>query len=143
MQLQKHFEKSEEELQQPRITDAVLTADAKWVLSQLELERGVAREEQGFPERVQDWWAAPTMVGKKKRKRKIRGKKKGATAPQMVGAEDLRGEVSALALREDDVEEQDSGIAMEEEKEFERCESPVFMSPAGSVVDDGEEEEEL
>ena len=143
MQLQKHFEKSEDQLQQPRITDAVLTDNAKWVLSQLELERGVAREEQGFPERVQDWWAAPTMVGKKKRKGKIGGKNKGATAPQMVGAEDLRGEVGALALRVDEVEEQDSGISMEEEPDFERCESPVFMSPAGSVVDDGEEEEEL
>ena len=123
----------------------MLTADAKWVLSQLELERGAAREEQGFPERVQDWWAAPTMVGKKKRKGKMRGKKQGATALQMVSAEGLRGEVGALVLREEELEEQDGGISVEGEGEgeLEGFKSPVFMSPAGSVVDDGEEEEEL
>ena len=148
MQLQKHFEKSEYELEHPRITDAVLTADAKWVLSQLELERGAAREEQGFPERVKDWWAAPTMVGKKKRKGKMKGKKQGATALQMVSAEGLRGKVSALALGEDELdelEEQDCGISVEGEGEggLEGCGSPIFISPVGSVVDDGEEDEEL
>ena len=149
MQLQKHFEKSEYELEHPRITDAVLTADAKWVLSQLELERGAAREAQGFPERVKDWWAAPTIVGKKKRKGKMKGKKQGATAPQKVSAEGLQGEVSALALREDEPEEQDCGISIEDEVEgegeggLEGCGSPVFISPAGSVVNDGEEDEEL
>ena len=143
MQLQKHFEKSEQQLEHPRITDAVLTADAKWVLSQLELEREAAREEQGYPERVQDWWAAPIMVGKKKRKGKMKGKKQGATALEMVNDEGLRSEVSALALREDELEEQDGGISIEGEGESGGFESPVFMSPAGSVVDDGEEEEEL
>ena len=143
LQLQNHFEKSEDHLEHPRITDAVLTADAKWVLSQLELERETAREEQGYPERVQDWWAAPTMVGKKKRKGKMKGKSKGATALEMVNDEGLRGEVSALALTEEELEEQDGGISIEGEGELEGCESPVFMSPAGSVVDDGEEEEEL
>ncbi|KAM0802139.1 hypothetical protein BDR22DRAFT_961811 [Usnea florida] len=144
-QLQKHFEKSEYQLQHPRITDTVLTADAKWVLSQLELERGAAREEQGFPERVKDWWATPTMVGKKKRKGKMKGKTQGATALEMVSAEGLQGEVSALALREDEPEEQDCGISIEGEEEggLEGCGSPVFISPAGSVVDDGEEDEEL
>lgn len=143
MQLQKHFEKSEHQLEYPRITDAVLTADAKWVLSQLELERGAAREEQGFPERVQDWWAAPTMVGKKKRKGKMKGEKQGATALEMVSAEGLRGKVGSLALREDELEEQDGGISIEGEGEIDGYESPVFMSPTGSVVDDGEKEEEL
>ena len=143
LQLQKHLEKSEYQLEHPGITDAVLTDDAKWVLSQLELERGAAREEQGFPERVQDWWAAPTMVGKKKRKGKMRGKKQGATGLGMVNDEGLRGEVSALALRGEELEEQDGGISVGEEGELGGFESPVFMSPAGSVVDDGEGEEEL
>ena len=143
LQLQKHFEKSEHQLEHPHITDAVLTADTKWVLSQLELERGAAREEQGFPERVQDWWAAPTMAGKKKRKGKMKGGKQGATALEMVSPEGLQGEVSALALQEDELEEQDGGISVEGEGESRGFESPVFMSPAGSVVDDEEGEEEL
>ena len=143
LQLQQHFEKSEHQLEHPRITDAVLTDDAKWVLSQLELEREAAREEQGCPERVQDWWAAPTIVGKKKRKGKMKGKNQGATALEMVNDEGLRGDVRALALTEEELEEQDGGISIGGVGKFGGVESPVFMSPAGSVVDDGEEEEEL
>ena len=83
------------------------------------------------------------MVGKKKRKRMMKGEKQGATALEMVNDEGLRGEVSALALVEEELEEQDGGISIEGGGESGGFESPVFLSPAGSVVDDGEEEEEL
>ena len=128
-------------MQHPRITDVVLTADARWVLSQLEREREAAREEQGYPERVQDWWAAPTMVGKKKRKGKISGKKEGAAAIQSGSAEGIQDGIGALGLGEEAGGE-DGRILSEEELEFEGFESPVMMSPAGSMVGEEEEEEE-
>ncbi len=146
LQLAEHFEKTEYQLQHPRITDTVLVANAKVVLAQLELERDGARAEQGYPERVQDWWAAPTMVGKKKRrKEKMMGKKHGATAGQGVSVEGLGEEVGALGLGQDEegdgrMEEEEGGVLSEEE--FEGFESPIMMSPVGSVVSDGEEEEE-
>lgn len=120
----------------------MLTANAKWVLSQLEVERNAARGEQGYPERVQDWWAAPTMVGKKKRKGKMMGKKQRATADQSVNVEGLRDEVDALGLGEEEMEDQDGGVWLEDEQEFEGFESPVMMSPTGSVIGEGQEEEE-
>ena len=146
LQLANHFQKTEYQLQHPRITDTVLVDNAKLALSQLELEREAARNEQGHPERVQDWWAAPTMVGKKKRrKEKMVGKKHGATAGQSVTTEGLGDDVGALGLGEDEevekeMEEEDGGVLLEEE--FEGFESPAMMSPVGSVVGDGEEDEE-
>ncbi len=145
-QLVEHFQKSEYQVQHPRITDTVLIDNAKSVLAQLELEREAARAEQGYPERVQDWWAAPTMIGtKKRRKQKMTGKKHGATAGQGVSVEGLGDEVGAMGLGQDEegdgwMEEEDGGVRLEEE--FEGFESPVMMSAVGSVVGDGEEEEE-
>ena len=54
LQLATHIEKTGFQLQHPSITDIVLTANASWVLSQLEVERKAAREEQGYLEREQD-----------------------------------------------------------------------------------------
>ncbi|KAL9135839.1 MAG: hypothetical protein Q9175_002959 [Cornicularia normoerica] len=115
LQLQKHFEKTEYQMQHPGITDVVLTASAKWILLQLELEREAARDEQGHPERVQDWWAAPTMVGKKKREGKMMGKKQGATAAQSISAEGLRDQVGALALGGEELLEEGDGSFLEGE----------------------------
>lgn len=144
LQLAIHLKKTEHQLQHPRITDTVLTTNAKWVLSQLELEREAARDEQGYPERVQDWWAAPTMVGKKKRKGKLLGKKQGASAGQGVSVEGLGDDVGALGLGKDqeleEMEEEDGSVCSEET--FEGFESPVVMSPAGFEMGDGQEVEE-
>ena len=139
-QLVKHFLKTEHQLQHLRIADAVLTADAKGVLFQLDLERGAARSEQGYPERVQDWWQTPTVPGRKKGK----GMKNGATKPR-VTVEGLGDEVGALELgkAEEEMEEDREGALLEQEYEgFEGFMSPVMLSPTGSVVDSGEEDEE-
>lgn len=131
MQLAKHFQKTEHQLLHPRITDTVLLPNARWVLSQLELEREVAREKQGHPERVQDWWAEAPMIGKKKRKRMMMGEEQGATAAQSVGAEGLRDEDGGLGRGEEEMDVEDGGVLLDEEEEFEGFESPVMMSPGG------------
>ena len=147
LQLERHFEKTEHQLQHPRISDVMLNTNAKWVLAQLELEREAARDEQGYPERVLDWWAAPIRVAKKKRK----GKKQVATAGQGVSVERLPDDVAALGLgadeeideemeEEEEEEEEEGGVLLEDD--FEGFKSPVMMSPAGSVVGDGEKEKE-
>ena len=137
LQLTKHFEKTKFQLQHPRITDTVLTANAKSVLSQFELERKAASDEQGCPERVQDWWAASTKIGqKKKRKGKMTGKKQGATAGQNVNVEELGDNVGVLRLGE---EEEEGGVLFEEK--FAGFEFPTLISPAGSVVGDRKEKE--
>lgn len=137
LQLGKHFEKTEDQLRHPRITDSVLLPAAQGALSQLETEREAAKREQGYPKRVQDWWAAPTMVGKKKRwMLKAVGENQGATAGEGVFGE---------GLGDEEIDEEEDGVAVEEE--FVGFDSPVMMSPSGSVGDDGgkeeEEEEEL
>ena len=149
LQLAKHFEKTEFQLQHPRITDTVLTTNAKSVLSQLELERKAASDEQGCPERVQDWWAAPTKIGKKKkRKGNMTGKKQGARAGQNVNVEELGDDVGVLRLgeeeemgeqREEGMEEEEGRVLLEEK--FAGFESPILISPAGPVVGDRKEEE--
>ena len=149
LQLAKHFSKTEYQLQNPGITDTVLIANAKWTLSQLELEREAARCEQGYPERVQDWWAAPTMVGKKKRKKgkkigkkieKMIGTKHRAKADQTVSVEGLGDEINALRLGDEEMEEEKGGGLLKGEA-FEGFETPVMMSPVGSVVGNDEEKE--
>ena len=139
MQLGKHFKKTEDQLAHPRLTDTVLTPEAILILSELNLEREAAREEQGNPERVQEWWAVPTMVGKKKEK-KTKGKRKaktqGAAAAQSASAEGPPGEVGALGLGE----EEDGGVMLGEEEESKGFDSPVMMSPGSPMEDDREEE---
>ena len=131
-QLAKHFEKNEFQLKHPRITDAVLTTDAKRVLSELQLERDTARDEQGYPERVQDWWAAPTMPGKKKRKKgKMTATKEGATAGLEVSDEGIQDAVRGLRLGEETEMEEEEGIH-----------SPVMLSPRESMMGEGDEEDE-
>ena len=154
LQLAKHFKKTEHQVKHPRITDTVLTASARRVLSQLELERDAARNDQGHPERVQDWWAAPTRPGKKKRKGKTIGKKQRATATQNVSVEGLGDDVGAWGLgeeeeteeemegeKEEEMEKEGGGVSLEESYEgFEGFASPVMMSPTGSVLSNGEVE---
>lgn len=131
-QLAKHFAKTEDQLRHPRIIDTVLIPDAQRALSQLDLEREAAKARQGYPTRVQDWWAAPTMVGKKKRwKLKAVGENQGATACEGVFGE---------GLGDEEIDEEEGGVPVEEE--FVGFDSPVMMSPSGSVGDDGGEEEE-
>ena len=131
-QLEKHFEKTEFQLKHPRITDAVLTDDAKRVLSELQRERDTARDEQGYPERVRDWWAAPTVHDKKKRKKgKMMATKEGATADVEVSDEGIQDAVRRLRLGEEKEMEEDEGTH-----------SPIMLSPGGSVVGDGDEEDE-
>ena len=130
-QLHKHFLKSEFQLQHPRINDAVLTADAKSVLSQLESEREAARSEQGDPERVQDWWAPPTMLGKKKRKKMMRKEK---SQEAVTGGGDSDERVGDMELEEEGGEE----LA---EEELEGVSSQVMLSPIGSVAGDEDEGE--
>ena len=139
-QLVAHLRKTEYQLQHPRITETVLTPNAKWVLSQLELEREAARAQQGYPERVQDWWAAPTMPGKKK-KWTVMEKTQGATAGGGVSIEGLGNEVGARGLGEDDADEDEEDRDGSEE-ESEECGSMVMISPAGSVIGEEEAEEE-
>lgn len=144
MQLGKHLEKTEDQLRHPRITDAVLFTDAQRALSQLELEREAAKREQGYPERVQDWWAPPTMVGKKKRK-------KGMTVGGNQGATADGGGIGE-GLGNEEMDEEEGGVLLEEEHQGSQSpimmspggsQSPVVMSPVGSVGgDEGEEEEE-
>lgn len=122
------------------MTDPVLTTDAKGVLFQLELERGAAREEQGHPDRVQDWWPKPAMSGTKKGKGKRKGKKNRVTASRHVNIQGLGDEVGALILGEEtEIVEEEKGSALSEEG-FHGFESPVMMSPMGSVVG-GEDED--
>ena len=131
-QLAKHFEKTEFQLKRPRITDAVLTDDARRVLSELQLERDTARDEQGYPERVRDWWAAPTVPGKKKRKKgKMMATEEGAAAGLEVSDGGLQDAVRGLRLEEEKEMEEEEGIH-----------SPVMLSPEGSMVGDGDEEDE-
>lgn len=137
-QLVKHFQKTEFQLQNPKITDAVLTPDAKLVLSQLELERNAARQEQGHPERVQDWFAMPTVAAKKKGKMKMTGKTQGTTAGQSDDIEGLGDDVEGLRLgEEDEMEEEGEGGVLSKE-ESEELRSPTMMYPTGSVVGEGE-----
>ena len=130
-QLWKHFNKTEFQLKHPRITDAVLTTEAKRVLSELQLERDTARDEQGYPERVQDWWAAPTVLGKKKRKKgKMMATKEGATAGLEVSDEGIEDAVGRMGLGEEKEMEEEEGIH-----------SPVMLSPRGSMMGEGDEED--
>ena len=116
-QLEKHFQKTEFQLQNPKITDTVLTPDAKLVLSQLDQEREVAKEKQGHPERVQDWFTMPTMATKKKGKTEMTGKVEGATADQDVDVERLGNNVEGLKLEEEDeMEEEGEGRLLSEEE---------------------------
>ena len=118
-------------MKRPRITDAVLTTDAKRVLSELQLERDMARDEQGYPERVQDWWAAPTVQGKKKRKKGKMATKEGATAGLEVSDEGIQDAVRGLKLGEEKEMEEEEGIH-----------SPVMLSPRESMMGEGDEEDE-
>ena len=68
-------------------------------------------------------------MARRRGKGQTRGKKQGPTAAKMVSTEGVRCEVSALALREEKLEEQDGGVSIEEGG-FEGFESPLF---AGSV----------
>ena len=132
-QLEKHFEKTEFQLKHPRITDAVLTDDAKRVLSALQLERDAARDEQGYPERVRDWWAAPTVPGKKKKRKKGR----------MMATEEEA--TAGLEISDGEIQDAVGGLRLVEEKEMEEEEwphSPIMLSPGGSMVGDGDEEDE-
>ena len=131
-ELAKHLKKTEFQLQHPRIIDAVLTSNAKKILSELELERDMASAEQAYPERVQDWWAAPTIIGKKKRKKgKLIGKKEGAAASLEFSDEGIRDGVSRLKLGEKEGMVEEEGIY-----------SPLVLSPTGSMVGEGNEKEE-
>ena len=142
-QLAKHFEKTEFQLKHPRITDTVLTDAAKRVLSELQRERDTARDEQGYPERVRDWWTAPTVPGKKKRKKGMTmATEEGATAGLEVSDGEMQDAVRRLRLGEEEEEmEEEEGIPFLEEG-LEGFDSPVMLSPEGSVVGDGDEEDE-
>ena len=105
----------------------MLTEEAKSILEQLESEREVARIEQGHPERVQDWWGAATMLGKKKRKKMMKNQSQGAIAGEDVGNE---------RVEDMEIEEEEGGNWAEE-----GAESPVMMSPTGSLMGDEEEGE--
>lgn len=142
VQLANHFKKTETQLLHPRITDTVLLPAAKLVLSQLEMEREAAKAEQGYPERVKDWWAGPTGVGKKKRKRMMNGEEEEATATQGVSAGGPRDEDGALGRGEEEMDVEEGGVWLDEEEKFEGFESPVMMSPGGFEMGDGEGEGE-
>ena len=129
-------------MKHPRITDAVLTDDAKRVLSELQRERDTARDEQGYPERVQDWWTAPTVPGKKKRRKgKTMAMEEGATAGLEVSDGEIEDVVRGLRLGEEEEMEEEEGSPSLEEG-FQGFDSPVMLSPVGSVVGDGDEEDE-
>ena len=129
-ELHQHLLKSEYQLQHPGIADAVLTKDAKLVLAQLESERKAARSEQGNPERVKDWWGPPTMLGKKKRKKMKKDQSQGTIAAE---------EISNEMVEDVGMEEEESRFWAEEGAEG--LESPVMMSPTGSLMGDEEEGE--
>lgn len=149
VQLVNHLKKSPDQLLHPKITDRVLLPAAKGLLSQLEMEREAAKAEQGNPERVMDWWPGATIVGKKKRKRRVNGKKQGATASQGVNAEGSGDEDGALGWGEDEMDVDEGGVLLSEKEEFEGFNSPVMMSPEGSEMggegegEGGEEEDEV
>ncbi|KAF6222626.1 hypothetical protein HO133_000673 [Letharia lupina] len=148
--LLQHWTKTEHHQQNPKISDGLaLTDDVKSALALLTDERAVAAAQQGNPERVADWWVQPEIKSKrkdsKKKKKGKNAKEQGATAGQGVSVEGFQDDFGALALGKDgDIEEkmkrEEGGVSLEEE--FEGFESPVMMSPAGSVIGEGQEEEE-
>lgn len=147
-QLGQHLDKSEYRLQHPRIIDTVLLPGAQWLLSELETEQEAAKAEQGNPERVHDWWAEPTMVGKKHGKKMRARERREAAAAQNVSAEGLREEDGASGWEDSEMDVEEGGVLLVEEEEFEGFNSPVMMSPGGPEMGDGagegedEEEEE-
>lgn len=142
LQLGKHLEKSEHELKHPRITDTVLLPGAMRLLSQLESEREKAKGEQGYPERVRDWWAAPTMVGKRHGRKMRARKRREAAAAKGASEEGLREEDVALGGKDEEMDEDEGGVLLSEGQELEGFNSPVMMSPGGPGMGDGEGEGE-
>lgn len=136
-----HWKKTEHHQQNPKISDGLaLTDGVKAALDLLRDERAVAAAQQGNPERVADWWVQPEIKSKKKEKRRKIAQKQGTTAGQRVGGELIRDSITALNLGEETEivkEEKDSALS---EAGFQGFESPVMMSPMGSVV--GAEDED-
>ena len=150
--LMQHWKKTEHHQQNPKISDGLaLTTDVKYALDLLRDERAVAAALQGNPERVADWWVQPEIKSKKKRKRGKNAKKQGATAGVDVNNEGLGDDVGWMALgeeeetveemegeKEEETKKEGGGVLLEER--YEGFDSPVMMSPTGSVVSDGEVE---
>ena len=142
-----HWNKTEQHQQHPEISDGLaLTDDVKSALALLRDERAVAAAQQGNPDRVADWWVQPEIKSKRKERKGKKAKNQGATAGRAVSVDGLRADVEALGLGEEEemegeMEEEEGGVLVKEE--YEGFESPVVMSPVGSVVGDGEEEEEM
>lgn len=136
-----HWKKTEHHQQNPKISDGLaLTDGVKAALDLLRDERAVAAAQQGNPERVADWWVQPEIKSKKKEKRRKIAQKQGTAAGQRVGGELIRDSITALNLGEEMEivkEEKDSALS---EAGFQGFESPVMMSPMGSVV--GAEDED-
>ncbi len=143
LQLGKHFGKTEYQLKHPRISDTVLTSNAKWVLSELERERETAKDEQGYPERVQDWWAAPTKSVKRMRNRKNMKQLVAHSSPhetqRIIDVEqDLDGDLQGSRLDEGvvaDIEDVSDYEYYGYSPSVDHDDSPENLDPAGDLFD--------
>ena len=141
--LMQHWTKTEHHQQNPKLSDGLaLTDDVKAALDLLRDERAIAAVQQGNPERVADWWVQPEIKSKKKGKKGKNAKRHGAIAARSVSVEGLGDDVRDLGLSDggEEVEAEEMSPSLEEG--FRGSHSPVVLSPEGSVVSDGDEEDE-
>ena len=140
--LTQHWKKTEHQQQNSKSPESLaVTNDVKAALDLLRDERTVTAAQQGNPERVVDWWVQPQTKSKKGKKKGKKGKQPGATAARSVTMEGLRDDVGDLNLGgEEEMEEGEASYTLEEG--FRGFDSPLMLSPTGSVVCEGEEEDE-
>ena len=141
--LMQHWAKTEHHQQNPKISDGLaLTDDVKAALDLVRDERAMAAAQQGNPERVADWWVQPEVKSKKKGKKAKNANRQGAMDARSVSVEGLGNEVRDLGLGdgEEKMEVREGSPSLEEE--FQGSYSPILLSPEGSVVGDGDEEDE-
>ena len=141
--LMQHWRKTEHHQQNPKMSDGLaLTDDVKAALDLLRDERAMAAAQQGNPERVADWWVQSEIKSKKKGRKEKNPKRHGAMAARNVSVEGLGDDVRDLGLSdgEEEMEAEEGRPFLDEH--FQGSYSPVVLSPEGSVVGDGDEEDE-
>ena len=141
--LTQHWSKTEHHQQNPRLSDGLaLTDDLKAALDLLRDERAMAAVQQGNPERVADWWAQPEIKSKKKGKKGKNGKGRGPNAARSVSVGGLGDDVGNLDLGDGGEEMEAKEGSPSWEEGFQGSHSPIVLSPGGSVVGGGDEEDE-
>ena len=142
--LMQHWKKTEHHQQNPKMSDGLaLTDDVRAALDLLRDERAMAAAQQGNPDRVADWWVQPEIKSKRKGKKGKDAERRGGIAARSVSLEGLGDDVRDFGLGDGEEEmEEEEGSPSPEEEGFQGFNSPVMLSPVGSVVGDGDEEDD-